>query len=99
MSELVIPEDLEQYREAAEKLADSMYKPHRFGDTPAWFNACVRLAQQRLYLEAEIDRIASALKFIADNGGEIIDLQDGTELDLSGGDACAAFAKQFKDPA
>jgi hypothetical protein len=48
-------------REQAEKLASSMYQPHRFGDQAAWFDACVRLAMQ--YLEriaqqdAEIERL------------------------------------------
>lgn len=35
----------------AEKLASSMYKEHRFGDAPAWFDVSVRLAKQYLDLE------------------------------------------------
>ena len=51
---------LEQYREAAEKLASAEYKPHRFGDGPAWFAACVRLAQRLLSLEASQHRGADS---------------------------------------
>jgi hypothetical protein len=63
MSDLVKIPDL---REQAEKLASSMYQPHRFGDQAAWFDACVRLAMQ--YIEriaqhdAEIERLRKALR-------------------------------------
>lgn len=40
--------------EAAEALAIAEYQPHRFGDTPAWFAACVRLAKRALTAESAL---------------------------------------------
>lgn len=40
--------------EAAEALASAEYQPHRFGNTPAWFAACVRLAKRALTAEAAL---------------------------------------------
>ncbi len=60
-----MPEDLS---DAAEKLANSMYEPHRFGDTPAWFGACVKLAMRYLAEKQRAEtaeaRLATAREFM-----------------------------------
>jgi len=40
--------------ERAEELASEYYRPHRFGDTPAWYDASVRLAKRALEAEAKL---------------------------------------------
>jgi len=54
MAERITKERLEEFREAAEKEARKYYEPHRFGDAPAWFDACVRMAQRALLAESQL---------------------------------------------
>lgn len=48
--------------EQGEQLANASYRPHRFGDCPAWFDTSCRLATRALRAESELAVLRAALK-------------------------------------
>ena len=46
----------------AEALAAGYYKLHRFGDTAAWFAACVKMAEELLALRTAAEGMEKALE-------------------------------------